>query len=321
MLKAAISGIEAPKTGLRRKTRSETLNQEIARGPGGAATTVCPRRGIAILTPRDSDPLIIETNCKTWGCKSCRDRKLNLIRQMITYGLKSSATKAYLVSYTYSAPGNRREITTDPVHAERAKKDWRALLRALRRHSQLNQIQMFKVTELTRRLQIHHHTVTTGFTSEYKNGNCGINPDWSRNPKPSCDCLRCMLSRLWLGITHTSHIVDVREIHHQEGIATYLTSYLKKQMYGKKRQIMEERGFIRRFTKTNGWLSSIKVVTRGTDEEAWLGHGFEYGHKHTAYARACESHPLLERIGTPLALQMIEDSKRRRYATALKAMV
>ncbi len=302
-------------------TRAEKLNEEIARGPGAASTSLCPRRGIAILTPRDSDPLIIETNCKTWGCHSCRDRKLNLIRQMITYGLKSSATKAYLISYTYSAPGSRREKTTDAVHAPRAKKDWRALLRALRRHDQLNKVQMFRVTELTRRLQIHHHTVMTGFTSEYRDGNCGRDPDWTVHPRPDCTCLRCTLSRIWRKITVSSHIVDVREIHHQEGIATYLTSYLKKQMYGKKRDIMEQRGFIRRFTKTNGWLSSIQVVTRGTDEKAWLAHGFEYGHRHAAYARQCEDHPLLERIGTPLALQMINESKRRRYANALKAMV
>lgn len=270
----------------------------------------------------NTEPLVIETNCKTWSCKSCRNRKLNLIKQMIRYGLTSSATKAYLVSFTYSAPGPRREKTTDPVNAERAKKEWRALLLAIRKLPHLKNIAIFKVTELTKRLQIHHHTIMTGYTDErYKQGNCGDNPDWTKSPFDTCTCLRCTLSRLWRRVTATSHIVDVRRIYHEKGIATYLTSYLKKQMHGKMRDIMEERGFARRFSKTNNWLSSLKVTTAGTHMDAWYSTEFEYGHRHTNYAASIADHPLLERVGTPLALKMLKDSRRERLVIAFKTVV
>lgn len=242
---------------------------------------------------------------------------------MISYGMATSASQLYLVSVTYSAPGNRRRKTTDPVDARRANKDWRAFLQKLKRRSQFQKIRLFKVTELTKRLQIHHHLVVSGIIDDvrFPMGYCVSDPDWTVHPIPKCPCIRCQMCFMWKEVTKTSYIVDVRKITTTDGIPPYLTKYLIKHMYGSPRAEMERRGFKRRFSKTNNWLTTIQVRFKGTITEQWYDHKFVYGDSFEKYSKLVRNHPLLERMGTPLALKMLSESRINKYVATIEALV
>lgn len=98
---------------------------------------------------------MVQTNCKSWRCRSCRDRKIGHVMGLMERGL-SEVSEPCLLSVTYKSPGKLSEMVENPVGVERAKADWRAFMWFVKqRHPRL---QWFKVPELTKR-QLHWHAL------------------------------------------------------------------------------------------------------------------------------------------------------------------
>ena len=283
---------------------------------GLASSKICPRQGIAFLHPDNKSILAVPTNCKSWSCKSCRDRKLGMVAQLMQYGL-SHFPEAFLVSITYLASGPRNEPARNPVNAKSAEADYKALVRILRRDLTFMKMATFRVVELTKRKQIHFHLLMGNLNGTLTD-NCTPRKarDWKKLPKLACPCLMCTISRAWTKVTKTSKVVDCTRIYDPAGAAWYLCKYLRKGMYGKQRQILTERGYTRRYFRTANFAGDVQLRRRGTVEKKWTRTSFMYGrHILPSLLEQSEDHPLMEQMGTPLAIDLSEEIRRKALAT------
>lgn len=288
---------------------------------GYASLKKCPRSGTAFMSTNNRELLAVPTNCKSWRCKSCRDRKLNMVASLIQYGILEGQVPL-LLSVTYAAPGPRQESQGNYVNAERAQKDWNRLLRTLKKDYRFHKIKWFKVIELTKRKQIHFHLIMTDVLittvvrcSGKGYGKHAIKPDWPNLPKAGCDCIQCTMSTMWKQIQNgQSWIIDVRPVYEAIGASWYLCKYLRKSMYGLPRQELEQRGFNKRYARSKNWAKGVQMKRLGTLKEKWKRHSFAYGGGFQWLIKQSEDHPLMEQVGTNLAAKQAAIAKRKRYA-------
>ncbi len=170
-------------------------------------------------------------------------------------------TAAYLLSVTFVSNFDRSGRLENPVNADYAETSFKEFLRRWRKSEKFHspKIQWFKVPELTKAGQVHFHLVVTGILdTHYRQGSCSLKPDWKKlyKKRENCSCIRCYLSLLWESVTTDSYILDVRRVYDQKGAAWYLCKYLRKAMYGYVRDELEARGFIRRYSRSNGYTCS-----------------------------------------------------------------
>jgi len=273
------------------------------------------------MSTNNSELLAVPTNCKSWECKSCRDRKLNYVASLMQYGLLEGLDPL-LVSVTYAAPGPRHESQGNYVDAKRAATDWNRLLRSIKKDFRFNKMRWIKVIELTKRKQIHFHVlmadilITTVIRCSGKGyGKHAIKPDWPNLPKTGCACIQCTLSRMWKTIQREkSWVVDVRPVYDPLGASWYLCKYLRKAMYGLQRQLMQDRGFNRRYTRSKNWAKGVEMKRLGTVKEKWRRTSFSYGGGFNWLIEQSKDHPLMQQVGTDLAAKQATLAKRRRYA-------
>ncbi len=281
---------------------------------GQASSKVCPNAGVAYLHPSNSEVLVVETVCKGWRCKSCRDRKLGFVASLQQYGL-SHLEGAFLVSVTFVARGPKRGRAVNCVDAEYAEKAYKAWVRILKRDKRFAAMATFRVVELTERKQIHFHLLMGNV--DFSTDRCRKREryDWKVAPYPGCGCLQCTLSGYWYRVTKDSWVVDAERIYDPEGSSWYLCKYLRKGLYGAVREELEERGYSRRYFASNNWPRGVQMRRRGTVDKAWVRHSFEYGRKLSMRVlKESEKHPLMEQVGTDMALKFKEKARRKRVA-------
>lgn len=90
-----------------------------------------------------------------------------------------------------------------------------------------------------------------------------------------CDCLSHRMSRLWLAITHDSYIVHAVPVVGARGVGSYLSSYLKKDMYD--RTDLESIGFGRRFSTSRGWPGNGRLRLAETLVNGWESTDWQSG--------------------------------------------
>ena len=103
-----------------------------------------------------------------------------------------------------------------------------------------------------------------------------------------------------------SYITDTREVYQASGAGVYLGKYLQKQEG--QREDLERMGFIRRWSRTNGWPADDLLRSKGSELGVWKKVTWTHG-LHAMGMAAIEKsmgHPLLERVGGKLYLAMVE---------------
>lgn len=230
------------------------------------------------------------------------------------YGLLES-TERFLVSVTFRLLAPKQGKPVNYVSVEYAEKAWLALLRLLKKRDRWRRIAWFRVVELTRKGQIHFHILMVNIDpgNKYPKGNHG-KANWT-HLQTNCICLRCDLSNLWYKVTKDSYVVDVTAIYDPSGAAWYLCKYLKKGMYGKARYALEARGYKRRYWRSNNWVSDVQLRRKGTIDKVWQRVTFAYGGGFEWLINHTKDHPMLEQIGTDLAKDMAESTRRNKSAT------
>lgn len=282
---------------------------------GQASRKECPRAGVAYLRASKSEPeLAFETSCKSWECLSCRDRKLGLVLATIQYGLYHRTTVAYLVSVTYKGLGLSSRPVVNPVDAERARKDWRALSRILKRNPRYSKMATFRVVELTERKQIHHHLLIHGVIGNPKCRRC--RPQRETPPPYRCSCIQSEWRDAWYSVTKDSWIVDVTQVYNYDGVGSYLCKYLQKHMVGSVRQELQSRGFDRRYMANRNWKRAKPMQRVGTVREKWRNNRFVYGATVPTHVRKySDGHPLGQQVGDNITKAMARRQKGKKIAS------
>ncbi len=297
----------------------EEEKQEWNKGMG--TSDLCPRRGMVYLNPSSHEMLGIPTNCKSWRCVSCRNRKLGMVASLMQYGL-SELGQTFLISITYIARLTSSGLLEKFVDAQSANKDWRALVRILKKNPQYKNLTTFRIVELTKRKQVHFHLLMGGLptTITKEKIDCGQRKDWRCCVYPRCYCLTCEWSNIWFQVTHDSYIVHVKETFNDEGVAWYLCKYLQKSMYGPQRKDLEDLGFSRRYYRSNNWASQIQMRRRGSLEKQWKRVKWEPSNPNKFIIEHSKDHPLMEQLGTDLAKTLQAKGRYKHYATLHEKM-
>ncbi len=289
-------------------------NEEYNKGMG--TSSICPRRGMVYLRPSNNEILGVPTNCKSWRCVSCRNRKLGMVASLMQYGL-SGQGQAFMISVTYVAHSSTNGQLAKYVDATSAQKDWRALVRILQRNPRNKNLTTFRIVELTQRKQIHFHLLAHSLatTLTKQEIDCERRLRWRSCPLPKCECMTCEWSQAWFAVTHDSWVIHIKEIYDIEGASWYLCKYLQKGMYGTERTALELLGFTRRYFRSRDWADNIQMRRRGSLEKKWQRVSWVKGPPNPWLIQQSEDHPLMEQIGTDLAKELQQKGQARKYAT------
>lgn len=218
-------------------------------GRGQSRSSVCPRAGTVQMWGREGKYAQFRYNCKTWRCKSCRDRLRTLFVARVQAGITTLEQSSFItITYKNSA---KRWLDVDYVG-----KDWKALWRRLR-GTPLRQGKWLRVMELTKKKMPHHHLVMgfpKGTTPEIP-ARCW--PDGTELPIrryrqrfDTCDCLAHRFARPWKEVTGDTYIVHAERIWSPEKAAVYLCKYMFKDFDGPRAL---ELGMERRWSSSRGW--------------------------------------------------------------------
>ncbi len=289
-------------------------NEEYNKGSG--TSRICPRRGMVYLRPSPSEILGVPTNCKSWRCVSCRNRKLGMVASLMQYGL-SGQGQAFMISVTYVAHLKKGGQLEKFVDATSAQKDWRELVRGLHRNPRNKNLAMFRIVELTRKNQIHFHLLAHGMPTKLakKEIDCKRHLNYRLCPYPRCTCMTCEWSQAWAIVTQDSWVIKIKEIYDNEGASWYLCKYLQKDMYGPNRTLLDSLGFVRRYYRTRNWASDIQMRRRGSLEKRWQRVSWVKGPPEELLIAQSKDHPLMEQVGTDLAKALQQKGQNKRYAT------
>lgn len=203
----------------------------------------------------------------------------------------------------------------NPVNAKNARLDWLALLKRWSRYKLTTKsLRWLKVTELTKRKQIHHHLLVSFDGLSETKADCGA-VDYKGRVEGLCSCFNCDMVRIWYGITGDSYVVDVTKVY-SDGIVNYLTKYLAKSMRGGDRDILKARGMGRLWSTSRNWTRGSQMQRRGTVEGAWVSTGFAYGKDRFSeqLVKRSSKHWALEQVGTDMAVALYKDREFQRYA-------
>jgi len=293
--------------------------------PGMAGGDKCPRRGTIFMRTRKGVLAAIETSCKSWKCLACRDRKLSMVRGVMSYGVLAQK-RCYLVLLTLkSAEGKYRRSTKQPeslgrlpgsVGVQDVEKLFRSWLDRLKyKYPCWAKVTWTKVVELTEVGMPHLHLILGGLDESLRM-DCKPNrkfqsADWLDE---NCHCIRHQMGRAWYGATGDSFFVGIKLVYNAYGAAAYITKYLTKTFVGSKREELEEKGFLRRISYSRNWPRGGHMKRRGTINNEWRSVGFEPGggSKWRLLKEMTSKLPEAERVGNEIAEMM--DKRRQRRA-------
>lgn len=279
---------------------------------GLTTSSICPRAGAVFLWHRQGI-CVVNTNCKAWRCKSCRERKLGMVTSLMEFGLLG-LTDRWLVSFTFKAPVKANGFSGRLVDAVSAEKAWAEFRRRCQRLPWWKGMESLRVVELTNLGQIHFHALMGMVDTAGLKARCQEFPKWSTYlDDEACGCLMHLFCRVWYAVTGDSWVVDVREVYGPKGAASYLCKYVRKGMYGAEREAVEAKGYKRRYMATRGWPRGAQMQRYGTVAKVWKRVQFEKGHVEQARVDASNSHPFMRQVGTDMAKWLI----RRRKVTAV----
>ncbi len=269
----------------------------------------CPRRGMAFMRPNDHTLYGVPTNCKSWSCKACRNRKLGQVVSLMIYGC-SRLTAPLLVSLTFKTTGRGQSKQESLVTAEYAEKAFKEFIRRMRRLPWFQGFEWIRVVELTEAGQIHFHLIMGRpkiRNPDYHGGRqvrCQKHPNWNTWLRSACMCIMHEFSHNWYSITKDSFVTDVRKIYDIEGAAWYLAKYLSKAMYGPQRQKIIQKGYLRRYFTSGHWPRGAQMRRLGTVLKAWVGNGFAYGPPNNDLVSWSKTQPLMRQVGTDMAKEL-----------------
>ncbi len=277
----------------------------------------CPRRGMAYMRPNESTLYGVQTNCKSWSCKACRNRKIGQVVSLMVYG-SSRLIQPLLVSLTFKTIGRGRVRRESLVSAKYAEAAFKEFIRRMRRRPWFGGMEWIRVIELTEAGQIHFHLimgVPKIKRTDYRGGKkvrCIKHPNWSRFLASECRCIMHEFSREWYSVTKDSYIVDVRNVYDVEGACWYLAKYLAKTMYGDQRDLIIKKGYLRRYFCSSKWPRGAQMRRLGTVMKAWVGHGFSYGPPAQDLVDWSKDQPLMRQVGTNMAKELQDANMTRK---------
>ncbi len=215
---------------------------------------------------------VMRTSCKTWRCHACSKKLARLYQLRMEYGT-SELGECFVITVTYEM-GSRKT-----VDARGAVMDLRKLWQRLRSRPRWKSLAWCRVTELTKKGQVHYHLIVGGVTGK---GRCE-DTTYSRNKgyvrwyRRGCqdrgeECINHELAREWERITVDSYVVDVDPVRSGRAVAGYLGKYLTKAMATW--DTLEGLGFKRRWNCSRNWPSPGRMRLAGSkvypgDESAW----------------------------------------------------
>ena len=118
-----------------------------------------------------------------------------------------------------------------------------------------------------------------------------------------------------------SWITDVKIVYSSSGAAAYLGDYLQKQEG--EREALDAMGFKRRWSRTNGWPADELLRRKGTADEQWVRHVWSPGEPSyaTKAIEASAGHPLLERVGGRIYLELADKMARSSLENRVKRSI
>ena len=212
----------------------------------------------------DGEVGTIPTTCKTWRCKGCRDRILNLFKARVNIGC-SILGKCAFITGTYQAESPRLG------RAGCVREDWKALWR--RMPPDLKSLKWLRVMELTKKGIPHWHLVA-GTIGENQEARCWgdyLVEKTYRKRFDTCECLAHRFAREWFGVTGDSYIVHGTDVYSARGAGGYMAKYLLKGFDGERARAL---GMRRRWSTSKGWPGSGHMEL---DVDGWLVRNFQYG--------------------------------------------
>ncbi len=296
-----------------RREKPLVLNEETYT-PGYATGSVCPRRGSIKLTAPNGNSCIVETNCKTWRCLSCRDRLLNSFKMRVELGCLGLGRSAF-ITITY----RQNESSLKDV-ASVLKKDWRELWR--RWNSTYAQLKWLKVTELTKAGMPHHHLIAGPIPDEQRISCYGKDLEVVRFMRrmASCTCVSHAMSRLWWAITGDSYIVHAEPVLSATRAANYISKYIAKTMHS--REPFEAVGIYRRWSSSRGFPGAGRLRLAQTDRTGWQRLEYQHGALNFGWTAKELSAPyLLERNGEDLRMRLTDQKSTQRAIGKLRRLI
>jgi len=253
---------------------SPTDAEPPARAPGFASSSECPRKGSVLLESWDQRRLFINTNCKTWGCLSCRDRSMAGFKMKVSAGVSTLGRCAF-ITVTYQREG----LLAKGVQC--VPRDWAALSRRLKKNQPaIARLQWLRVMELTKNGIPHHHLVMGPIPSEipircWRRGQ-KIVAEWYLARAERCQCLSHRISREWLKVTEDSWMVHTVPVTSGKGAGGYLAKYMRKEFNVERAGLL---GMARRWSTSRGWPGPKRVrLVQSARPEGWRRRTFAYGH-------------------------------------------
>lgn len=160
----------------------------------------------------------------------------------------------------------------DQVDAPSASIHLRKLFARLRRREKWKGLAWCRVTELTKKGQVHHHLMIGGVPGV---GRCqqtliSRKKNYKQWYEKDClledECLNHELAKTWHQVTGDSYVVDVDKVRSERGLSSYLAKYLDKSMQHWKE--LNKLGFKRRWNCSRNFPSPGRLRLAGSDSGA-----------------------------------------------------
>jgi hypothetical protein len=211
---------------------------------------------------------VVRTVCKTWRCEACSSRMAAMYKLRTVYGT-SRLENLFITTVTYEM--GKREA----VDALSASTHLRKLFARLKRRERWKDLAWCRVTELTKRGQVHHHLMIGGVSGI---GRCQTSTkskkkNYKQWYEKDClldvlgdECLNHELAKTWHQVTGDSYVVDVDKVRSERGLSSYLAKYLVKSMHHWKE--LNKLGFKRRWNCSRNFPSPGRLRLAGSDSGA-----------------------------------------------------
>ena len=229
---------------------------------GSALTSECPRAGHALMRSKKGVTMV-NTNCNSWRCISCRNRNIYRFQRLVKTGMSQSTTSGF-ITFTYKQGSARL------ADAQCVSKDWRALWRIVKRADpQLSKSPWLRVMELTKKGTPHIHMVVTKL--EGRRVTCSgphFDVQQYRERLADCDCVAHTFGRAWSQVTKgESYIVHGIVASKGSGAGLYLAKYMTKTFDGERAKLL---GMERRWSTSRNWEGEKRARFKETLYHEWI---------------------------------------------------
>lgn len=284
---------------------------------GAAGLSNCIKKGYVVAQHKNGLQAVITTNCKTWGCKGCRERMKALFKARIEVGC-SASEPSMLTTFTYRTVGAKRRS------AKSVAADWKALWKTLRTRQRWINVRWLRVIELTKRRQPHLHVVMGPMEGMMRCYGRKFEVARFLAKRGTCGCASHELSEVWRAITGDSWVVHTIPVVGARGAAAYMAKYIAKDMYDRREYVA--RGYLRRWSSSRGtsdypgrkWPGTGRIHLREAELGNFTRYDFYYGAPDKEMDNDLE---VQERSGDPGTLALLERKKDLRNARSVVKML